>query len=124
MIFATEGKKLWGVKMTTEEAIKKFEQQLATATVVLDFGRRPDEYSRVFRERKEMAEIALAALRAQRIAKRKILTNGDHVRSMSDEELSHIIDCQGGGCATVTCEECCLRWLQQLYVEDKEKNNV
>ena len=50
-----------------EEAIKKFEKQLNSAMVVLDsgFGTRPGECDRVYRERKEMAEIALSALRAQ-----------------------------------------------------------
>ena len=53
--------------MTREEAIKKFEKQLHSAMVVLDsgFGTRPGESDRLYRERKELAEIALSALRQQ-----------------------------------------------------------
>lgn len=51
--------------MTREEAIIRFERQLKAAQVVLDsgFGSNPGESDRLYRERKEMAEIALAALR-------------------------------------------------------------
>lgn len=51
--------------MTREEAIIRFERQLKAAQVVLDsgFGSNPGENDRLYRERKEMAEIALAALR-------------------------------------------------------------
>lgn len=53
--------------MTREEAIAKFEKQLTSAMVVLDsgFGTRPGESDRVYQERKELAEIALSALRQQ-----------------------------------------------------------
>ena len=53
--------------MTREEAITKFEKQLTSAMVVLDsgFGTRPGESDRLYRERKELAEIALSALRQQ-----------------------------------------------------------
>lgn len=55
------------MSMTRQEAIKKFENQLRSAMVVLDggFGTRPGESDRLYRERKEMAEIALQALRSQ-----------------------------------------------------------
>ena len=55
------------VVMTTEEAIRKFEKQLTSALVVLDsgFGEKPNQNNRLYKERKEMAEIALSALRAQ-----------------------------------------------------------
>ena len=51
--------------MTRKEAIIRFERQLKAAQVVLDsgFGSNPGESDRLYRERKEMAEIALAALR-------------------------------------------------------------
>lgn len=51
--------------MTREEAIIRFERQLKAAQVVLDsgFGSNPGESDRLYRKRKEMAEIALAALR-------------------------------------------------------------
>ena len=50
--------------MTRKEAIIRFERQLKAAQVVLDsgFGSNPGESDRLYRERKEMAEIALAAL--------------------------------------------------------------
>lgn len=53
--------------MTREEAIKRFEKQLTEAMVVLDsgFGTRPGESDLLYRKRKEMAEIALQALREQ-----------------------------------------------------------
>ena len=51
--------------MKREEAIIRFERQLKAAQVVLDsgFGSNPGESDRLYRERKEMAEIAIAALR-------------------------------------------------------------
>ena len=51
--------------MTREEAIVLFEKQLTAAQVVLDsgFGSNPGENDSLYRRRKEMAEIALAALR-------------------------------------------------------------
>lgn len=55
------------MSMTIEEAIKRFEKQLTEAMVVLDsgFGTRPGESDLLYRKRKEMAEIALKALREQ-----------------------------------------------------------
>ena len=51
--------------MTREEAIALFEKQLTAAQVVLDsgFGSNPGENDFLYRGRKEMAEIALSALR-------------------------------------------------------------
>lgn len=51
--------------MTREEAIVLFEKQLTAAQVVLDsgFGSNPGENDSLYRRRKEMAEIALSALR-------------------------------------------------------------
>ena len=51
--------------MTREEAIVLFEKQLTAAQVVLDsgFGSNPGENNFLYRRRKDMAEIALAALR-------------------------------------------------------------
>ena len=51
--------------MTREEAIALFEKQLTAAQVVLDsgFGSNPGESDFLYRRRKDMAEIALAALR-------------------------------------------------------------
>lgn len=52
--------------MTREEAITLFEKQLTAAQVVLDsgFGSNPGENDILYRRRKEMAEIALFALRS------------------------------------------------------------
>ena len=51
--------------MKVKEAIVLFEKQLKAAQVVLDsgFGTHPGEHDFLYRQRKEMAEIALAALR-------------------------------------------------------------
>ena len=51
--------------MTREKAIVLFEKQLTAAQVVLDsgFGSNPGENDSLYRRRKEMAEIALSALR-------------------------------------------------------------
>ena len=51
--------------MKVKEAIVLFEKQLKAAQVVLDsgFGTHPGEHDFLYRRRKEMAEIALAALR-------------------------------------------------------------
>ena len=51
--------------MTREEAITLFEKQLTAAQVVLvgGFGSYPGENDFLYRRRKEMAEIALSALR-------------------------------------------------------------
>ena len=51
--------------MTREKAIVLFEEQLTAAQVVLNsgFGSNPGENDSLYRRRKEMAEIALSALR-------------------------------------------------------------
>ena len=51
--------------MTREKAIALFEKQLTAAQVVLDsgFGSNPGENDFLYRRRKDMAEIALSALR-------------------------------------------------------------
>ena len=53
------------MSMTREKAIALFEKQLTAAQVVLDsgFGSNPGENNFLYRRRKEMAEIALTALR-------------------------------------------------------------
>ena len=53
------------MSMTREKAIALFEKQLTAAQVVLDsgFGGNPGENDFLYRRRKEMAEIALTALR-------------------------------------------------------------
>lgn len=53
------------MSMTREEAIDLFEKQLTAAQAVLDsgFGSNPGENDILYRRRKEMAQIALSALR-------------------------------------------------------------
>lgn len=53
------------MSMTKEEAIVRFEKQLTAAQAVLDsgFGTNLGESDLLYRRRKEMAEIALSALR-------------------------------------------------------------
>lgn len=63
-----------------------------------------------------------AAFDAQR--KERVVTNADHVRSMTDEELAHEIMCpyhtEPDMCNSVkTCNECCLDWLKQPYKEER-----
>lgn len=78
--------------MTREEAIKKFEKQLHSAMAVLDsgFGTSPGECDRVYRERKEMAEIALSALRQQEhfreVTKKVGTLTLDELRQMDGED--------------------------------------
>ena len=79
--------------MTNEEAIKKFEKQLHSAMVVLDsgFGTSPGECDRVYRERKEMAEIALSALRQQEtVANRNEPMTLDELRQMDGEPVCSV----------------------------------
>ena len=76
--------------MTREEAITKFEKQLTSAMVVLDsgFGTRPGESDRLYRERKELAEIALSALRQQeRFGEANKALTLDELRKMSGEPV-------------------------------------
>lgn len=74
--------------MTREEAIVAFEKQLHSAVAVLDsgFGTNPGECDMLYRRRKEMAEIALAALRAQQEAENEPLTL-DELRQMDGEPV-------------------------------------
>ena len=73
---------------------------------------------------KEALGMAIAALREQEtVTNRNGLTNADHIRSMTDEELASEIMCpysiEPDLCNSVkTCNECCLEWLKQPYKED------
>lgn len=54
----------------------------------------------------------------------KIVTNGDRVRHMTDEELAEVIMCPYGSepdlcCTKGTCLDCCEKWLK----EPAEVNN-
>ena len=60
--------------------------------------------------------------------KLKPMTNADHIRHMSDEELAKLLldGCQGSRCienpqneyGSVNCFECRMKWLQQPAEED------
>lgn len=44
------------------------------------------------------------------------ITNGDRIRSMTDEELESVVDCleiHDLECEGKTCKECMLDWLRQ-----------
>ena len=88
--------------MTREEAIALFEKQLTAAQVVLDsgFGSNPGENNSLYRRRKEMAEIALSALRpvsreqVEKVWRGEWMGSGD---GYADGELVY---------DTWTCSEC------------------
>ena len=75
--------------------------------------------------------VAISALREQSNATQRVantdnaLTNADHIRSMTDEELAKFLDdsnSQGCVCPTkdceATCEQCIVNWLKQPFKED------
>ena len=77
--------------MTREEAIVLFEKQLTAAQVVLDsgFGSNPGENDSLYRRRKEMAEIALSALRPVSREQVEMVWRGEwiHKRSPYDYKI-------------------------------------
>lgn len=88
--------------MSRAEAIRRFEKQLTEAMVVLDsgFGTRPGENDLLYRKRKEMAEIALQALREQEEREDPKPLTIEELREMNGlpvwvEELSKLIDNTG-----------------------------
>lgn len=85
--------------MTREEAIIRFERQLKAAQVVLDsgFGSNPGESDRLYRERKEMAEIALAALRGP---------TREQVEKAWRGEWKHYLPPLGAGDVQCRCTNC------------------
>ena len=84
--------------MTREEAIALFEKQLTAAQVVLDsgFGSNPGENSFLYRRRKEMAEIALTALRPVSRERVEKVWRGEWIK---DTPLGH--RCKSCGCLVV-----------------------
>ena len=88
--------------MTREEAITLFEKQLTAAKVVLDggFGSNPGENDFLYRRRKDMAEIALSALRPVSREQVEKVWRGEWIGSAdgyADGELVY---------DTWTCSEC------------------
>ena len=76
------------MSMTREEAIILFEKQLTAAQVVLDsgFGSNPGENDSLYRRRKEMAEIALSALRPVSREQVDVVINSLKLRLEYNEE--------------------------------------
>lgn len=91
--------------MTREEAIAKFEKQLTSAMVVLDsgFGTRPGESDRLYRERKELAEIALSALRAQQEVESKLKVLESNAPLTLDELVEFGVRSENGENIIVYC---------------------
>lgn len=77
------------MSMTRAEAISRFEKQLHDAMVVLDsgFGTRPGEHDLLYRKRKEMAEIALQALREQEARENPEPLTIEELRRMDGEPV-------------------------------------
>lgn len=75
--------------MTKDEAIVEFEKQLHSAVVVLDsgFGTHPGESDRIYRKHKEMAEIALSAIRAQQEAESNDPLTPEELQKMNGEPV-------------------------------------
>ena len=85
--------------MTREEAIVLFEKQLTAAQVVLDsgFGSNPGENDSLYRRRKEMAEIALSALRP---------VSREQVEKVWRGEWKHYLPPLGAGDVQCRCTRC------------------
>lgn len=75
--------------MTKEEAIKRFEKQLKGAIAVLDsgFGTLRGESNRLYLERKEMAQFAIAALRDQEERENPKPLTLDELRNMNGQPV-------------------------------------
>ena len=84
--------------MTREEAIVLFEKQLTAAQVVLDsgFGSNPGENDSLYRRRKEMAEIALSALRPVSREQVEKVCKGEWI-VQQDEHKEYIKKCSKCG---------------------------
>lgn len=85
--------------MTREEAITLFEKQLTAAQVVLDsgFGSNPGENDILYRRRKEMAEIALSALRP---------VSRERVEKVWRGKWIHAMPILGSGDEEIRCSKC------------------
>ena len=99
--------------MTREEAIALFEKQLTAAQVVLDsgFGSNPGENSFLYRRRKEMAEIALSALRP---------VSREQVEIMWKGEWIVLDECANEG---VYCSKCKKKVYRIEYANEKMKSS-
>ena len=92
------------MSMTREEAIVLFEKQLTAAQVVLDsgFGSNPGENDSLYRRRKEMAEIALSALRPVSREQVEKVWRGEWMQPIfGDQQDANDPRCQCSECGSI-----------------------
>ena len=92
------------MSMTREEAIERFEKQLTAAQVVLDsgFGTNLGESDLLYRRRKEMAEIALSALRPITREQVEKVWRGEWMFPIfADQKDAKDIRCQCSECGSI-----------------------
>ncbi len=92
------------MSMTKEEAIERFEKQLTAAQAVLDsgFGTNLGESDLLYRRRKEMAEIALSALRPITREQVEKVWRGEWMFPIfADQKDAKDIRCQCSECGSI-----------------------
>lgn len=92
------------MSMTREEAIERFEKQLTAAQVVLDsgFGTNLGESDLLYRRRKEMAEIALSALRPITREQVEKVWRGEWMFPIfADQKDANDLRCQCSECGSI-----------------------
>ena len=92
------------MSMTKEEAIERFEKQLTAAQVVLDsgFGTNLGESDLLYRRRKEMAEIALSALRPITREQVEKVWRGEWMFPIfADQKDANDLRCQCSECGSI-----------------------
>ena len=92
------------MSMTKEEAIERFEKQLTAAQVVLDsgFGTNLGESDLLYRRRKEMAEIALSALRPVSREQVEKVWRGEWMFPIfADQKDANDLRCQCSECGSI-----------------------
>lgn len=109
--------------MTRLEAIKRLEW-LATETTG-DIAGEQGDYAEFLLKVIDALDMAIAALREWDAKDTNVITNADHIRSMTDEELAEFL--MGNICGKVSpkdfdcygaCVDCATIWLKQPYKED------
>ena len=92
------------MSMTKEEAIERFEKQLTAAQAVLDsgFGTNLGESDLLYRRRKEMAEIALSALRPITREQVEKVWRGEWMFPIfADQKDANDLRCQCSECGSI-----------------------
>lgn len=92
------------MSMTKEEAIERFEKQLTAAQAVLDsgFGTNLGESDLLYRRRKEMAEIALSALRPVSREQVEKVWRGEWMFPIfADQKDANDLRCQCSECGSI-----------------------